>query len=540
MKKIVVLLVTVACLTSALDIHALPVPEATAEPELANEPELTADELEPIVEPEPVVIVLTEADVAHLRTKVVINGVEMWQSITGEIIPVDQPIKITVAERIEEKKMADAAAAVAEREAQRKEMQEARKVEVLLKTAVPVKLEREAIREEFQEDLENTLQQAVYTHKSGFSLQADLRVSFRSHERIKRQYIALQTRRRQEQRLIFELEDEIKALEDKNNLKLHASPDARQHLEEQKEALAEFVRHIYQQESAIYNVGPSKVPRGIQFALQGSLGDAVEYSIYNRAMHRVREELLYHVESLQDRPVLYELRKKNLANIEAEILELQPEYAKAREELLTLKSRVNEVADIAASIRGEVLQLQKEMSAFEASQGSKGKELSFRDTGLEDSMLRELETDIFLFDNDADFIWPVHGPVSAEFRSLSYQRLFGVPHNAMDIAVPQYTAVRAVADGIVYTTRDGGQHGYSYMLIGHGNYASLYGHLYQMLVPPGTLVKKGDIIARSGGTPGTWGAGQMTTGAHLHFEMFKDGQHINPRRLLPNMYASAE
>jgi hypothetical protein len=219
MKKIVVLLVTVACLTSALDIHALPVPEATAEPELANEPELTADELEPIVEPEPVVIVLTEADVAHLRTKVVINGVEMWQSITGEIIPVDQPIKITVAERIEEKKMADAAAAVAEREAQRKEMQEARKVEVLLKTAVPVKLEREAIREEFQEDLENTLQQAVYTHKSGFSLQADLRVSFRSHERIKRQYIALQTRRRQEQRLIFELEDEIKALEDKNNLK---------------------------------------------------------------------------------------------------------------------------------------------------------------------------------------------------------------------------------------------------------------------------------------------------------------------------------
>jgi murein DD-endopeptidase MepM/ murein hydrolase activator NlpD len=61
-----------------------------------------------------------------------------------------------------------------------------------------------------------------------------------------------------------------------------------------------------------------------------------------------------------------------------------------------------------------------------------------------------------------------------------------------------------------------------------------------MLVPPGTLVKKGDIIARSGGTPGTWGAGQMTTGAHLHFEMFKDGQHINPRRLLPNMYASAE
>ena len=68
---------------------------------------------------------------------------------------------------------------------------------------------------------------------------------------------------------------------------------------------------------------------------------------------------------------------------------------------------------------------------------------------------------------------------------------------------------------------------------GHRNgYATLYGHVSSFLVKKGDVVMKGQAIAFSGGTPGTHGAGPMTTGPHLHLELTKDGKHIDPRSVL--------
>lgn len=63
-------------------------------------------------------------------------------------------------------------------------------------------------------------------------------------------------------------------------------------------------------------------------------------------------------------------------------------------------------------------------------------------------------------------------------------------------------------------------------------YMTVYGHLSEILVSPYQFVRKGDIIARSGGAPGTPGAGPMTSGAHLHFESWKDRSAVDPLRLL--------
>ena len=50
------------------------------------------------------------------------------------------------------------------------------------------------------------------------------------------------------------------------------------------------------------------------------------------------------------------------------------------------------------------------------------------------------------------------------------------------------------------------------MAIKHpGGYVTVYGHLSDILVYPYQFVRKGDRIARSGGAPGTPGAGPMTT-----------------------------
>ena len=132
------------------------------------------------------------------------------------------------------------------------------------------------------------------------------------------------------------------------------------------------------------------------------------------------------------------------------------------------------------------------------------------------------------------FAWPVIGPITAGYHDADYVKVFGIPHQAIDIATPQSSIVRSIADGIVFATRDGGATGYSYILIGHKDgYASLYGHVSAFLVKKGDLVNVGDAIALSGGLPGTHGAGHMTTGAHVHLEVTKDGEHIDPRLILP-------
>ena len=121
---------------------------------------------------------------------------------------------------------------------------------------------------------------------------------------------------------------------------------------------------------------------------------------------------------------------------------------------------------------------------------------------------------------------PVYG-ISALFEDDEYEEYFGIPHKAIDIPVLQSTPIQSADAGIVVEVVDNGM-GYSYVTVRHAGYVTLYGHVSAFLVAKGDKVAKGDPIALSGGMPGTPGAGHLTTGPHLHFELITGAGNINP------------
>lgn len=130
--------------------------------------------------------------------------------------------------------------------------------------------------------------------------------------------------------------------------------------------------------------------------------------------------------------------------------------------------------------------------------------------------------------------WPVkplYG-VSAGFADPNYRKRFGFDHRAIDIPAEQRSVVTAAADGVVTDVSDN-EYGFNAITIRHDGFVTLYGHTESFLVSEGMEVRAGEPIARSGGMPGTIGAGHLSTGPHVHFELIVDGEHQDPLAYLP-------
>lgn len=136
-------------------------------------------------------------------------------------------------------------------------------------------------------------------------------------------------------------------------------------------------------------------------------------------------------------------------------------------------------------------------------------------------------------DAEGALAWPVIGSVNYDFHDSSYPFKDVSEHEGIDIEADQGTPVRAAGSGTVATVYDGGADGYSYIIINHGNSLStVYGHLSRIDVTQGDMVARGQEVGLSGGTPGTPGAGEYSTGSHLHFEVRVNGTSVDPEDYL--------
>ncbi|MEZ4087156.1 MAG: peptidoglycan DD-metalloendopeptidase family protein [Candidatus Gracilibacteria bacterium] len=324
----------------------------------------------------------------------------------------------------------------------------------------------------------------------------------------------------------------------------------------QKKILSEYLRALYMRESAISNtmVQNSEVNIAKLLLSDEPVGTQLQQITYFNLLEEQGLELFHQLETmvteLEKSKELAKVAKVKLARLyakldeEREQLEVQRE---AKQQLLEVTRGEEEIyKNLIAETQEQQNQLQEDLRELRDNLTFIQDEMRVLGSAFDPNDYRDLfsgeKTSIYAYINafkdDVDGFrlhWPVTPArgISAYFRDAAYVGVFGVQHNAVDIPTKQNTTIRAPAEGVVYKVRDNG-YGYSYLILAHkGGFMTVYGHVSGFLVEPGEKVRAGQAVALSGGTPGTKGAGYMTTGAHLHFEVMKDGSYTDPLFYLP-------
>lgn len=122
---------------------------------------------------------------------------------------------------------------------------------------------------------------------------------------------------------------------------------------------------------------------------------------------------------------------------------------------------------------------------------------------------------------------PYHGRITSTFGHR--ENPFGgnniETHKGLDISGPLGSPVKAMAEGTVEFAGLRGGFGNCIMLKHANGFETLYGHLSKILVKVGEKVDIGQTIGKIGSTG-------RSTGPHLHYEIHKNGQQINPQSFL--------
>ncbi|WP_435314680.1 M23 family metallopeptidase [Cellulophaga fucicola] len=110
---------------------------------------------------------------------------------------------------------------------------------------------------------------------------------------------------------------------------------------------------------------------------------------------------------------------------------------------------------------------------------------------------------------------PVSGTISQDYDKDK-------KHFAVDVVAPKDSPIKSVAQGTVIFADWTTETGYVIIIEHKDNLLSVYKHNSTLHKSQGEIVKAGEVIATIGNT------GELTTGPHLHFELWNNGTSVNP------------
>ncbi len=284
-------------------------------------------------------------------------------------------------------------------------------------------------------------------------------------------------------------------------------------IEKEKNHIANVLGLIYKRD----NVSTLEI-----LLLNDTLSEFLSQSKYLEDVNREIEDSLENYKKLKRQS---EKEKKTLDGQKIELQILKKELAERRQGLSSEK-------ETKIYVLGQVKQSEREYERLLAQAKKEQEDAAAEIASLEKlvrAKIAQMEGTKLEF-NDNGFIWPVtKNVITAYFHDPDYPFRYIFEHPAIDIRAAQGTTLKASASGYVARTKYGANGAYGYIMIIHGDgLSTVYGHVSKIFVNEDDYVVQGQPIGLSGGLPGTPGAGRLTTGPHLHFEVRLNGIPVDP------------
>ena len=129
------------------------------------------------------------------------------------------------------------------------------------------------------------------------------------------------------------------------------------------------------------------------------------------------------------------------------------------------------------------------------------------------------------------FAWPAPGYYTITSRfGMRFHPILQIwrMHTGTDIGCPTGSNIVAANDGVVIKSEYNGGYGNMIMIDHGGGISTVYGHGSELIAKAGDVVKKGDVIMKSGSTG-------LSTGPHLHFEVRINGIFVDSLPYITNL-----
>lgn len=243
----------------------------------------------------------------------------------------------------------------------------------------------------------------------------------------------------------------------------------------------------------------------------------------------------------------YKQSVTDLKTVKAEYEEAQAELKQNKVECAHLKDQlqidITQAASVITSLQSEINDNASVLSELDSQESALQSQIQSKVKQLNEQKKAEEEANRNNNNNGGNnnggstvgtgnLVWPSYCTYITSRQGPRVHPITGKykNHGGTDIGASYGSAIYAADSGKVVSSSDGWNGGWgNYVMIDHGNgMQTLYAHMSSRAVSVGQTVKRGQTIGYVGSTG-------MSTGPHLHFEMYVNGSRIDPQTKYPGM-----